>query len=305
MIVALSGGVGGAKLSWGLERSLANEELAVIVNTGDDFILHGLYIAPDLDTVMYTLADLANPATGWGIANDTFHALAMLERYGQPVWFQLGDRDLAIHLARTNLLRQQRLTEVTATLAQALGVRSRILPMSDQRVETRILTPDGELAFQDYFVRRRQQDLVHGVRFQGAEQATLSPEVLAALAQARLIVFCPSNPIISIGPILAVPEMHAAIASAQARKVAVSPIIAGQAVKGPLVAMMQGLGLEPSAPGVARLYADLVDSFILDQQDAHLAPQIAALGLKVTATNTLMSDHSRRRHLAEVVLAQA
>jgi LPPG:FO 2-phospho-L-lactate transferase len=304
MIVALAGGVGGAKLADGLYRSIAPDELTVIVNTGDDFDLFGLRISPDADTVLYTLAGVANPDTGWGIAGDTFATLEMMRRYGEDTWFLLGDRDFATHIQRTRWLHEGRTpTQVTSALATALGVRARLLPMCDTPVATRVRTPDGELAFQDYFVRRHHQDDVLGIRLDGIDEARLSQPVREAITQAEVIVFCPSNPIVSIGPILAVPGMRDLVQSARAPRVAISPIIGGQALRGPADRMLAGLGDEVSAFGVARLYADLLDGIIIDHTDAALAERISeALRLRVLVTDTVMREPADRLRLAEETL---
>ncbi len=251
-VVALAVGVGGAKLAHGFQLALDDpSNLTIIGNTADDFELYGLHISPDLDTVLYTLAGIANPATGWGIAGDSFATLEMVGRYTGEPWFQLGDRDFATHIVRTERLRLgESLTSVTAALARALGVRASIVPMSDDPVATMIDTPDGRLDFQQYFVAHRHADEVTGVHFAGIETARPSPTVLDALAAAGAIVFCPSNPIVSIGPILAVPGMQAALAGSTAPKVAVSPIVGGEALKGPAAQMLAGLGHEVSAAGV-------------------------------------------------------
>ncbi|MBI2131452.1 MAG: 2-phospho-L-lactate transferase, partial [Candidatus Tectomicrobia bacterium] len=257
---ALAGGVGGAKLAVGLAAALPEGMLSVIVNTADDLALHGLHISPDLDTVMYNLAGLADPQTGWGIAGDTAGALDLIGRYGGPTWFRLGDRDLATHIRRTQRLSEgARLTEVTAELCAALGVRARILPMTDSPVATRVQTPGGELEFQDYFVARGTRPRVIGVRFQGAEEARPSPEAARAIEEARAIIFCPSNPIVSVGPILAVEGLRERILSARAPRVAVSPIVGGAALKGPAAEMLRSLGHEASAAGVAAILREHLD----------------------------------------------
>lgn len=303
MIVALAGGVGGAKLADGLYRALPPGQLAVIVNTADDFELFGLRISPDADTVMYTLAGLANPETGWGIAGDTFAALDMLGRYGQDRWFWLGDRDLATHILRTQRLREGRtVTEVTGELAGALSITARLLPMADEPVATVVRTPQGDLAFQEYFVRRQQRDDVRGVSFAGIEHARVTEAVREALAQAEAIVFCPSNPLVSIGPILAVPGMRALLAASPAPKVAVSPIVGGRALKGPADRMLAGLGHDVSPLGVAELYRDLIDGLVIDREDAALAPAIEALGPCVLVTETIMRDAADRERLARETL---
>jgi LPPG:FO 2-phospho-L-lactate transferase len=305
-IVALACGVGGAKLADGLYQVLAPDELSVVVNTADDLELFELRVCPDADTVMYTLAGLANPATGWGVAGDTFHALEMLARYGRDAWFKIGDRDFGTHLDRTARLRRgEPLTDVVAHLARSLGVRARILPMCDEPVATRIRTPDGTLDFQDYFVRRHHADVVDGVEFRGIERARVAPATRAAVEDAEAIVFCPSNPIVSIGPILAVPGLRDLLAKRKAPRIAVSPIVGGQALRGPADRMLGSLGHEVSAYGVARIYAGLVDGMVIDEVDATLAPRIEDLGLSVLVAPTVMTDASIRRDLARRVLAFA
>jgi len=305
-IVALAGGVGGAKLAHGLALARPEAALTVVVNTADDFSLFGLHISPDLDTVMYTLGGIANPATGWGIAGDTAAALEMIGRYGRDTWFWLGDRDLATHILRTERLRAgASLTTVTAELAGALGIRAAILPMCDEPVATIVETPDGDLAFQDYFVRRRQADEVRGVRFEGIEAATMPPGVAAALREAAAVVLCPSNPIVSIGPILAVPGFRDLLRDVSAPVVAVSPIVGGAALKGPADRMLASLGHEVSAAGVAALYRDFLDGIVIDQVDAELAGRIEEMGIAVHVTDTVMRDEAHRRTLADETLAFA
>lgn len=304
MIVALAGGVGGAKLADGLYRTVAPDELTVIVNTGDDFDLYGLHIAPDADTVLYTLAGLANPETGWGIAGDTFTTLEMLRRYGEDTWFLLGDRDFATHIQRTRWLHEgQTPTQVAAALAAALGVRAQLLPMCDAPVATYVHTPVGELAFQDYFVRRHHSDDVLGIRFDGIAGARPSEPIRAAIAQAEAIIFCPSNPLVSIGPILSVPGLRDLVRSANAPRIAISPIIGGQALRGPADRMLAGLGDEVSAFGVAQLYADVLDGMVIDHTDAALAQRIhSELHLRVLVTDTIMRDSTDRQRLAQETL---
>ena len=308
MWAALAGGVGGAKLARGLAAIVpdALSELRIIVNTGDDFARHGLRISPDIDTVVYTLAGLANPETGWGIAGDTFHALEQMRQLGADTWFQLGDRDLATHILRTSWLNAgMPLTEITLRMARSLGIvpQVQVLPMTDDLVATEILTPDGWRAFQDYFVRRRHTDPVRDVRFAGIEQAQPGAQALAALRQAEVVVFCPSNPLVSIGPILALPGMRQAIEHRgdTVRCIAVSPIIGGQALKGPADTMLAGMGHEVSALGVARLYAGLVDIFVLDETDAALAPQIADLGMRPLVAPTVMYSAAESQILARII----
>lgn len=303
MLVALAGGVGGAKLAHGLYQALPLDELTVVVNTGDDFDLYDLRISPDADTVLYTLAGLANPETGWGIAGDTFETLTMLRRYGEDTWFQLGDHDFATHILRTQRLRAGWTpTHVLASLAGALGVRAALLPMSDDPVATLVRTPAGELAFQDYFVRRHHSDDVLGVRFSGIEEAQPTAQIRAAVESAEAIVFCPSNPIVSIGPILAVPGMRDLLARSHAPRVAVSPIVGGRALRGPADRMLAGLGVAVSPVGVAALYRDVVDGIVIDEQDSAEAAAIEDLGLRVLVTQTVMGGADDRRRLAESVI---
>ncbi len=310
-VVCLAGGVGGAKLADGLQQSLAPGELTVIVNTGDDLERHSLTICPDHDTVLYTLAGMAESAQGWGIAGETWQVMDQLTRLGEETWFRLGDRDMATHLFRTARLRAgARPTEVALEMAQALGVRSRVLPMTDRPVRTRVRTDDGWLDFQDYFVRLRQSPEVREVRFEGIESAALTPEVRQAIRSAEAILVAPSNPIVSIEPILAVPELLAEIVAARSRgipAVGVSGIVGGKALRGPADRMMIGLGEESSALGVARRYAarELLDIFFLDREDATLADGVRSLGLEVAVTDTIMSDVPSRGRLAREMLDAA
>jgi LPPG:FO 2-phospho-L-lactate transferase len=308
-VVALAGGVGGAKLAHGLALCLAPERLTVVVNTGDDFEHLGLHVSPDLDTVMYTLAGLANPATGWGRVDETWDCLEAVRVLGGPDWFALGDRDLATHLVRTQRLRAgQRLSAVTQGLARALGVGPALLPMTDAPVRTVVATDEGELAFQDYFVARRCQPRVTGFRFAGIETAQPAPEVMAALAAADIVVLCPSNPFVSTAPILALPGVRAALAACRERGgavVAVSPIVAGQALKGPAAKMLAELGLEVSALAVARAYAGIITGFVLDSADASLEQSICDLGLQVLVTDTIMRTDADRKRLAQETLVFA
>jgi LPPG:FO 2-phospho-L-lactate transferase len=303
MIVALAGGVGGAKLAHGLSMCLPPEELAVVVNTADDFDIYGLRVCPDLDTVTYTLAGVANPRTGWGVEGDTFAALEMLRRYGQDTWFLIGDRDLATDVLRTHLLREGRsLSDVVDAMSRSLGVRPAVVPMSDEPVATVIETPGGELDFQEYFVRRHHEPVVTGVRYEGVERATQAPAFLSALEAAEAVVICPSNPLVSVGPILAVPGVAEALERSPAPKVAVSPIVAGQALRGPADRMLESLGHEVSALGVARIYRGVVQGMVIDSADTPLQEDIRELGMEVLVTNTVMRDDSDRRALAEATL---
>ena len=302
-VCALAGGVGGAKLAAGLRDELPPGDLSVVVNTADDFDLWGLHICPDLDTVMYTLAGISNPETGWGIAGETFESLRMLGRYGEDTWFKLGDRDLATHILRTARLRSgETLTRVTAELSRALGIRSSVLPMSDDPVSTVLETPDGRLEFQEYFVRRRQEDEVLGVELRGVEEAAPTEAVLAAISGADAIVICPSNPVVSVGPILALPGVRETLARSSAPRVAVSPIVGGRALKGPADRMMLSLGHEVSATGVARMYAGLVDGMVVDTIDEGERESIEAFGMRVLATGSVMRDAADRARLASETL---
>lgn len=301
--LALAGGVGGAKLAAGLQAALPGGDLAVVVNTADDFDLWGLHICPDIDTVMYTLGDLANPETGWGVRDESFEALGMISTYGEDTWFKLGDRDLATHILRTNNLRSgERLTDATAKLTSTLGIPSDILPMCDEPVSTILDTPDGPLEFQEYFVRRSQKDELLDVTLRGIEAATVPLEVSKAISEAEVIVMCPSNPVVSIGPVLAVPGMRDALAASSAPKVGVSPIIGGRAIKGPADKMMASLGHEVSAMGVARMHADLLDGFVIGHEDEPEREAIEALGMSVLVTEAVMRDAPDRERLAHEVL---
>jgi LPPG:FO 2-phospho-L-lactate transferase len=306
LVLALAGGVGGAKLALGLSRLLAPEGLTVVVNTGDDEEFFGLHVSPDLDTVMYTLAGLANPETGWGLQDESFTALRAYERLGGEAWFALGDQDLGTHLRRTELLHAGRtLSQVTADLCRRLGIGCTIAPMSDDRVRTIAITDQGPLAFQEYFVHRRCQPVLQGLRFDGIERARPSAALDRALAHAAALIVCPSNPFVSIGPILALPGVRDRIAGFAGARVVVSPIIAGQAVKGPAAKMLAELGEEPSALAVARGYRGLCDLFVLDEQDAALAPAVEALGMQTAVTRTLMLSEQDKVGLARQVLTVA
>ena len=315
-VVVLAGGYGGAKLSHGLALASAARaaggraslDLSLIVNTGDDLELHGLAISPDLDTVMYTLAGLANDETGWGVRDETWSTSEMLGRYGAETWFALGDRDMATHVRRTQLLRDGLgLTRATAELAASLGVAARLLPMTDDPVRTELRTPDGWLAFQDYFVRRGQQDRVLEVRRHGIDSARPTEDVLAAVAGARLIVIAPSNPFVSVGTILAVPGLLDALIAAPAPVVAVSPVVGGRALRGPADRMLESLGGRASAAGVVEhyqvAYPGLVDTFVLDTVDAAEAEALRAARVAVTVLDTVMRTYGDRQRLAEEIVA--
>jgi LPPG:FO 2-phospho-L-lactate transferase len=303
MILTLAGGVGAARFLEGLTRVVPAAEVYVVGNTGDDTEIYGLHISPDLDTVVYTLAGLANPVQGWGIHNDTFESLAALGRLGEEAWFQLGDRDLATHIFRTNQLRSgAALSAVTAHMAKKLGVRSSVVPMTDDPVRTIVQTSRGNLAFQTYFVKRRAKDRVLGVIFDGAPESRPAPGVLQAIRGAGGIVFCPSNPLISVGPILAVPGIRNAIARRKCPSAAISPIVGGRAIKGPAAQMMKTMAMEVSALGVARIYEGLVDVLVIDQVDAGLAPAIEKLGMRTVVTNTIMTGIREKKALARTVV---
>jgi LPPG:FO 2-phospho-L-lactate transferase len=306
-VVALSGGIGGAKLALGLSRVLAPEALTVVANTADDFEHLGLSISPDIDTLMYTLAGLDNPETGWGRRGETWAFMSALAQLGGETWFKLGDADLAVHVERTRRLRAgESLSRITADLCRRLGVPVRILPMSDGPVRTRIRTDDGWLDFQDYFVRYQSRPVVREIVFAGAADARPQPDFMAALVDPNLraVIICPSNPLISIDPILALPGVREAVIGCRAPVVAVSPIIAGRAVKGPTAKMLDELGVVPSAETVARRYADMIDVFVADPNDATWVSE-ARLDVEVHATPTLMKTLADREQLARAVLDAA
>lgn len=304
-VVALSGGVGGAKLALGLSRVLDPARLVVVANTGDDFVHLGLAISPDVDTLAYTLAGVVDPERGWGLAGETWRFMEALGRLGGDAWFRLGDGDLAMHVERTRRLAAgERLAAVTAALAARLGVASRVLPMSDDPVRTRVHTDEGWMGFQDYFVRRRTEPRVQAVEYAGAAAAAPAPGLLEALADPglRAIVICPSNPLLSIGPILAVPGVRAALLARRAPAVAVSPLIGGAAVKGPTAKMMRELGQEASAGQVARGYEGLIDAFVVDPADADAS---YPPGIRLHAAPALMTTLADRERLARAALEAA
>lgn len=305
-VVVFAGGVGGAKLADGMTRSVDSASLTIVVNTADDFDLYGLHISPDLDTVMYTLAGIANPETGWGIEGDTFHNFDMLARYGVLPWFHIGDRDMATHLLRTQMLRNgATLAEVTQTLAQRLGVTARILPMTNDRVRTVVDTDEGLYAFQEYFVKLQWRPEVRSLIYEGAEEAEPLPDALRAIETADTIVIAPSNLYLSIDPILAIPGMRDALMNASAPIIAVTPIIGGEAVKGPAAKLMRELGSEASAAAVAKHYADFLNGFVLDERDAEFQSRIEAMGVGVLLTDTLMQSRDDRARLACEVITFA
>jgi LPPG:FO 2-phospho-L-lactate transferase len=304
MIVVLSGGTGAAKFLQGLQTLVAPGGLTTVVNTGDDLAWWGLHVSPDLDSIMYGLAGVLSRERGWGVEGDTFECLARMRGLGAPWWFSLGDRDLATHLRRTQLLASgQTLSQATASLAAQLGVAGRILPMSDERVETRVVTEAGELSFQEYFVRERHAVRVSQVRFAGAEKARPAPGVLEAIAAAELVIVAPSNPITSIGPILAVPGLRAALCTAPAPVAAISPIVGGAAVSGPAGDLMRAHGLEVSVRGVAQAYAGFLDLLVIDEADRAQAATVEALGIQVHVCHTLMNSQDEKVRLAQETLA--
>ena len=306
MIVVLAGGVGAARFLQGLIQVVPQERLTVVVNTGDDRDFYGLHVSPDLDIVMYTLSGIVDEAHGWGIRNDTYDTMQQLTRFGNEGWFMLGDRDLATHIHRTNLLRQGKtLSEITDELCQQFGLKLRILPMSDHNVMTHIQTPVGLLHFQEYMVKRRCADPVLDVVFAGASDSSPAPGVLDAIKEAEAILIAPSNPIVSIGSILAIPGIHDALHEASGMVVAISPIVGGAPIKGPADKLMLGLKMEVSPVGVARYYRDFLDVMVIDQQDMHLISAIEDLGIPAVATNTIMRDAAAKKALAQEVLEVA
>lgn len=303
MIAALAGGVGAARFLQGLVKVVPPEEVTVIVNTGDDIELYGLHISPDIDIITYSLAGIVDEEKGWGIRGDTFNCLDVLSKYGHETWFKLGDRDLATHIQRTILLKNGlTLSEVTAKICQRLGVKSRILPMTNDRFETKIVTEKGTVHFQEYLVKRGAQDQVKGVLFDGAEKAKPAQSVLESISNADAVIICPSNPLVSIGTILAVEGVKEALGQTEAKVVVVSPIVGGRPIKGPADKLMRGLGLEASAYSVAELYREFLDVFIIDKVDRRETKRIEGLGIKVVATDTVMKNLKAKVHLAQAAL---
>ena len=304
MLVVLTGGTGGAKLVHGLSLEVDAKELVIICNTGDDFVCHGLRVCPDLDTITYTLAGLSDAARGWGIQDDSFVVLEWLAKYGGESWFKLGDRDLAVHITRTRLRAEAvPLSGITERIRGALGVQATILPMSDDRVETRIVTMKGELSFQEYFVKRHWADEVRKVFFAGAERSRPAPGVLDAIRTAEAVIICPSNPITSIGPILAVPGIRKALAETRSPVVAVSPIIGGAPVSGPAHRLMAAAGCEVSTLGVAKGYADFLDKIMIAPEDRVLEENIEALGLQALVAPIRMDSVEDKRRVARDILS--
>ncbi len=302
-VTALAGGVGASKLLLGLYEVMDPRDLTIIVNTGDDIVLHGLKISPDLDIVTYTLAGIVDSAKGWGFRGETFNALKRLALYGRANWFNLGDRDLATHIHRTAMLAEGKtLSRAADSIRIALGVKSRILPMSDDSVPTIIDSNEGPLHFQEYLVKRRAEPIVQGIRFAGVESARPAPGVLEAIATADRIIICPSNPLISIGPILAVPHVREQLRTHKQKVFAICPIVGGKSLKGPSDKMLAQLGHEPTALGAAKLYADFTDTFIIDPADKSQSAAISALGMKVAILPTVMKTLARKRKLARSLL---
>jgi LPPG:FO 2-phospho-L-lactate transferase len=304
MIVVLTGGTGGAKFVDGLRQIVPAKDLTIIVNTGDDLEWWGLYISPDLDSITYVLAGVLSKERGWGVKGDTFFCLQAMGDLGEPIWFHAGDRDLAVHLLRSKLLKQGKtLSEVAADIAAKMGVQARILPMSNARVETRVDTPVGELSFEEYFVQRWYQDPVNSVRFAGIEKAEPAPGVIDAIMSATVVLLAPSNPVTSIGPILAVPGIAEALKETRAPIAAVSPIIGNSAVSGPAGILMAAQGLPVSIAGVAQAYREFLDILVVDNRDAKAAEELKQSGLRVQCANTIMGTADDKVELARQVLA--
>ncbi|MEM3565558.1 MAG: 2-phospho-L-lactate transferase [Candidatus Bathyarchaeia archaeon] len=302
-VVALAGGVGAAKLLKGLIKVVPPKNLFIIGNVGDDIELYGLHISPDLDIIMYTLAGIVDEEKGWGIAGDTFNCLEMLGRLGFETWFRLGDRDLATHIIRTKMLREgMTLSQATAKLCRILGVKANLIPMSDNPVRTKIQSGSMLLEFQEYFVKRGTKDTVTGVIFEGVERAEPAPGVIQAIEEAERIIICPSNPILSIAPILAIKAIKKALGKSEAPVVGISPIIGGKALKGPADRVMASMGFEPSAYGVAKFYGKLLKHFVIDEIDKEQKSRIERLGIKVTVANTIMKSLEASVRLAKIVM---
>ncbi|MEM1783301.1 MAG: 2-phospho-L-lactate transferase [Candidatus Bathyarchaeia archaeon] len=301
----MAGGVGAAKFLSGLVKVIPEEELTVIVNTGDDIELYGLHISPDIDIITYTLAGIVDEERGWGIKNDTFNCLEMLRRYGYETWFNLGDRDLATHIHRTILLKRGlKLSQVTKEICRSLGVKANIIPMTNNKFETWIETDAGLMHFQEYLVKRGAKDRVLGIKYLGAEEAKPAEGVIEAILNSKLVIICPSNPIVSIGTILSIRGVREALRSSKAPKVAISPIVAGAPIKGPADKLMSGLGLEVSAYSVAYLYRDFLTAFVLDYLDKEEKDRIESLGIKVILANTIMRTTEDKKRLAELILKE-
>ena len=305
-VAALAGGVGAARFLEGLIDVVPQEDITVISNVGDDEEFFGLHVSPDIDIVIYTLAGSIDPDKGWGLQGETFRALESLKRFGYDTWFNLGDGDLATHVHRTQMLREgATLSEATRSIVEAFGLRLTLLPVTDDRLRTVVLTEEGELPFQEYFVKRRTQDEVQAVRFDGADAAGAAPGVLDAIASADVIAIAPSNPVVSIGPILSVAGVREALQSTRAKVVAVSPIVGGKTIKGPADRMMASLGMVATCVGVAGAYADFLDVLVIDEEDGDLAPAVEGAGVQAVVTDTIMRGQAEKRALAEKVIASA
>jgi len=302
LITALAGGTGAARFLTGLSQVIGEKDLSIVVNTGDDIELFGLHISPDIDIVMYTLAGIVDEEKGWGIKNDTFHCIEELTKM-EEVWFHLGDKDLATHIFRTNLLKNGlTLSQVTKNISCLLGLRENIIPMTNDKFETRVITDIGSIHFEEYLVKRGLRDRVLGVEYAGSESAKPAAGVLESIIDSELVIICPSNPIVSIGTILSVKGVRDALKSTKARRVAISPIVSGKPIKGPADKLLKGLGLEVSAFSVAKLYSDFLDTFILDKVDAKEQDQIENLSIETVATNTIMKSLKDKIELAKTVL---
>ncbi len=304
MIVVITGGTGGAKLIEGLAAEIDSSELTIVCNTGDDAVVYGLYVAPDIDTITYTLTKIIDSDKGWGLKDDTFNALHQLGRLGADTWFRLGDRDLATHIVRTQLMNEGfKLSQITDQLRRALGVQPVVLPASDERIQTRVMTPKGEISFQEFFVKERWAPEVTGIRFAGAEKSKPAPGVLEAIGRAEAIIICPSNPITSLGPILAVPGIRSALIASNAPVIAVSPLIGTVAVSGPAHKLMLACGFVASALGVAQCYAEIIDKLLIATEDLSLANAIEKLRISPICTDIRMAGLADKRRLAREVLA--
>lgn len=302
-VVALAGGVGGAKLALGFSHILGSEELTVVVNTADDDRFYGLHVSPDLDTVLYTLAGVSNAEMGWGLAGESFRTLERLKEYGVDTWFNLGDLDLATHLYRTKMLDEGKtLSEVCQQLAKSLGVEHKILPVTDNPIKTMVETRDGIMSFQEYFVKNRCEPIVKSIDFDGSSNCTVTPGVRRAVLNMDLLVFCPSNPFVSIAPILSVPGFKEMIESFSGKSIGVSPIVGGEAIKGPAAKMLKELGHDVSPVGVARQYVGLCNTFIIDEKDVDFKQEIESLGMNVFVTQTIMETDQDKKRLAEYIL---
>jgi LPPG:FO 2-phospho-L-lactate transferase len=305
MITALAGGVGAARFLTGLLKIVKEEDVSVIVNTGDDIEMFGLHISPDIDIVAYTLAGIVDEERGWGIKGDTFQGLEMLKKLGLETWFGLGDKDFATHIFRTELLKKDfTLSQVTDKICHALGINVKLLPMTNDKFETRIKVEDGSIHFEEYFVKRGSKEKVLGVEFAGAESAKPSPQVIDSIMDADTVIICPSNPIVSIGTILSIDGIRDALKKTSGTVVRISPIVAGTPIKGPADKLLRGLGFEVSAFGVAKLYADFLDTFVIDNIDGAEKSRIESLGIRVKVTNTIMKSLENKIQLAKVVLEE-